>query len=159
MEEVLFGRETAATAGVEPGLLEQAHGGVVYFDEVADMPLGTQSKILRVLVEQQFSACRAGTDKVRVDLRVDLVDEPATSRPRSRAGRFRQELYRPPERRSDPRAVARGAARGHPRTRRAISSRCSTATQGLPLRDPERRSRGAAADHALARATSASCAT
>ena len=53
MEEVLFGRE-GADRGVEPGLLEQAHGGVIFFDEVADMPLGTQSKLLRVLVEQQF---------------------------------------------------------------------------------------------------------
>ena len=43
MEEVLFGRESAER-GVEAGLLEQAHGGVIYFDEVADMPLGTQSK-------------------------------------------------------------------------------------------------------------------
>ncbi|TMV80317.1 sigma-54-dependent Fis family transcriptional regulator, partial [Thioclava sp. BHET1] len=51
MEEVLFGRETA-DRGIEAGLLEQAHGGVIYFDEVGDMPLGTQSKILRVLVEQ-----------------------------------------------------------------------------------------------------------
>ncbi len=90
MEEVLFGRETAER-GVEKGLLEQAHGGIVYFDEVADMPLGTQSKILRVLTEQQFSRV-GGTDKVRVDLRVissttrDLSAEIA-------AGRFRQELY------------------------------------------------------------------
>ncbi|WP_121065069.1 sigma-54-dependent transcriptional regulator [Chachezhania antarctica] len=90
MEEVLFGRETSAR-GVEPGLLEQGHGGVVYFDEVADMPLGTQSKILRVLVDQQFQRV-GGTDKVRVDLRVisstsrNLEDEIA-------AGRFREELY------------------------------------------------------------------
>jgi two-component system nitrogen regulation response regulator NtrX len=68
MEEVLFGRETPER-GVEPGLLEQAHGGIVYFDEVADMPLGTQGKILRVLTEQQFTRA-GGTDKVRVDLRV-----------------------------------------------------------------------------------------
>lgn len=68
MEEVLFGRENA-DRGVEPGLLEQAHGGVIYFDEVADMPLGTQSKILRVLVDQQFTRV-GGNDKVRVDLRV-----------------------------------------------------------------------------------------
>ena len=90
MEEVLFGRETAER-GVEKGLLEQAHGGVVYFDEVADMPLGTQSKILRVLTEQQFARV-GGSDKVRVDLRVisstsrDLRHEILTAR-------FRQELY------------------------------------------------------------------
>lgn len=90
MEEVLFGRETPER-GIEPGLLEQAHGGVIYFDEVADMPLGTQPKILRVLTEQQFQRA-GGTDKVRVDLRVisstnrDLGSEIA-------AGRFRQELF------------------------------------------------------------------
>ncbi|MBW7056430.1 sigma-54 dependent transcriptional regulator [Paracoccus bogoriensis] len=90
MEEVLFGRESAER-GIEPGLLEQAHGGVIYFDEVGDMPLGTQPKILRVLTEQQFVRA-GGSDKVRVDLRVlsstnrDLMAEIA-------AGRFRQELY------------------------------------------------------------------
>lgn len=90
MEEVLFGRETAER-GVEPGLLEQAHGGVVYFDEVADMPIGTQSKILRVLVDQQFQRV-GGNDKVRVDLRVisstnrDLEQAIA-------AQTFRQELF------------------------------------------------------------------
>jgi two-component system nitrogen regulation response regulator NtrX len=90
MEEVLFGRESPER-GVEQGLLEQAHGGVIYFDEVADMPLGTQSKILRVLVDQSFTRV-GGTAKVRVDLRVissttrDLTAEIA-------AGRFREELY------------------------------------------------------------------
>ncbi|RMC37814.1 sigma-54-dependent transcriptional regulator [Paracoccus alkanivorans] len=90
MEEVLFGRESPER-GIEPGLLEQAHGGVIYFDEVGDMPLGTQPKILRVLTEQQFTRA-GGSDKVRVDLRVisstnrDLLAEIA-------AGRFRQELY------------------------------------------------------------------
>ncbi|RJL07052.1 sigma-54-dependent transcriptional regulator [Paracoccus siganidrum] len=90
MEEVLFGRESPER-GIEPGLLERAHGGVIYFDEVGDMPLGTQPKILRVLTEQQFARA-GGTDRVRVDLRVisstnrDLPTEIA-------AGRFRQELY------------------------------------------------------------------
>jgi two-component system nitrogen regulation response regulator NtrX len=90
MEAMLFGRETSKR-GVEPGLLEQAHGGVVYFDEVADMPIGTQSKILRVLVDQQFTRV-GGNDKVRVDLRVisstnrDLQTEIA-------GGRLREELY------------------------------------------------------------------
>ncbi|KJZ31803.1 MULTISPECIES: sigma-54-dependent transcriptional regulator [Paracoccus] len=90
MEEVLFGRESPER-GIEPGLLEQAHGGIIYFDEVGDMPMGTQPKILRVLTEQQFVRA-GGADKVRVDLRVlsstnrDLVAEIA-------AGRFRQELF------------------------------------------------------------------
>lgn len=90
MEEVLFGRETTER-GVEKGLLEQAHGGVVYFDEVADMPLGTQSKILRVLVEQQFTRA-GGTDKVRVDLRV-ISSTTRDLRTEIASGRFRQELY------------------------------------------------------------------
>src|SRR6056297_1868792 len=90
MEEVLFGRETEER-GVEAGLLEEASGGIIYFDEVADMPLGTQSKILRVLVDQTFLRV-GGSDKVQVDLRVisstsrDLEAEIA-------ADRFRRELY------------------------------------------------------------------
>lgn len=90
MEEVLFGRESA-DRGVATGLLEQAHRGVIYFDDVGDMPLGTQSKILRVLTEQQFTRL-GGTDKVRVDIRVisstnrDLEVEVAN-------GTFRQELF------------------------------------------------------------------
>ena len=90
MEEVLFGRESGER-GVEKGLLEQAHGGVVYFDEVADMPLGTQSKILRVLTEQQFMRV-GGSSKVRVDLRV-ISSTTRDLRSEITAGRFRQELY------------------------------------------------------------------
>lgn len=90
MEEVLFGRETPER-GIEPGLMEQAHGGIVYFDEVADMPLGTQSKILRVLTEQQFTRA-GGTDKVRVDLRV-ISSTCRDLRAEIGSGRFRQELY------------------------------------------------------------------
>ncbi|MBL4927476.1 nitrogen assimilation response regulator NtrX [Fuscibacter oryzae] len=90
MEEVLFGRETTER-GVEKGLLEQAHGGIVYFDEVADMPPGTQSKILRVLTEQQFTRA-GGADKVRVDLRV-ISSTTRDLRAEIQAGRFRQELY------------------------------------------------------------------
>ena len=90
MEDVLFGRESIER-GYEPGLLEQAHGGILFFDEVADMPVGTQSKILRVLVDQQFQRV-GGADKVRVDLRVisstnkNLLEE-------IEAGKFREELY------------------------------------------------------------------
>ena len=90
MEEVLFGRETPGR-GVEKGLLEQAHGGVIYLDEVADMPLGTQTKMLRVLVDQAFQRV-GGTEKVQVDLR--FVS--STNRDLSleiEAGRFRQELF------------------------------------------------------------------
>ncbi|SHI43206.1 two-component system, NtrC family, nitrogen regulation response regulator NtrX [Palleronia salina] len=89
MEDVLFGRD--GREGAEPGLLEQADGGVLFFDEIADMPLGTQSKILRVLVDQAFQRV-GGSEKVRVDIRVisstnrDLEAEIA-------AGRFRQELF------------------------------------------------------------------
>ncbi|WP_417269772.1 sigma-54-dependent transcriptional regulator [Celeribacter sp.] len=90
MEEVLFGRESPER-GIEKGLLEEANGGVIFFDEVADMPSGTQSKILRVLVDQRFTRV-GGTSQVSVDLRVisstsrDLSAEIA-------AGNFREELY------------------------------------------------------------------
>jgi len=66
METVLFGSEKDGIA--KPGLLEKAHGGVLFFDEVADMPLETQSRILRVLVEQSFTRV-GGHDTVRVDIR------------------------------------------------------------------------------------------
>jgi two-component system nitrogen regulation response regulator NtrX len=90
MEEMLFGRE-GAERGIEPGLLEQANGGVIYFDEVAYMPLGTQTKILRVLVDQQFLRV-GGSEKVRVDLRV-ISSTNRNLEVEIEAERFRQELF------------------------------------------------------------------
>ncbi len=90
MEQVLFGVENSQN-GVMPGLFEQAHGGVLFFDEVADMPFDTQSRILRVLVDQHFQRV-GGNDTVRVDVRVisatnrDLQSE-------IKAGNFREELF------------------------------------------------------------------
>ena len=73
------------------GLLELADGGTLYFDEVADMPLSTQARILRVLTEQAF--VRAGGNRqIRVDVRVvsstarDLEHEIAEKR-------FREDLF------------------------------------------------------------------
>jgi two-component system nitrogen regulation response regulator NtrX len=90
VEEVLFGTE-GTERGVVPGLLEQADGGVLYIDEVADMPLGTQSKILRVLTEQHFTRV-GGVDRVRVDIRV-ISSTNHDLRAAIEAGRFRSELY------------------------------------------------------------------
>ncbi|MEO0362994.1 MAG: sigma-54 dependent transcriptional regulator, partial [Pseudomonadota bacterium] len=90
MEEVLFGR-TREDGRIEMGLFERAHGGTLFFDEVAEMPLGTQAKILRILVDQSF-ARPGGGEIVRVDVRLvsattrDLKAEIAE-------GRFREDLY------------------------------------------------------------------
>jgi len=90
MEEVLFGRNTPER-GHEPGLFEQAHGGILFFDEVADMPIGTQSKILRVLVEQSFQRA-GGSDIVRVDVRV-LSATNRDLKAQIALGEFREELF------------------------------------------------------------------
>ncbi|MBK0397967.1 sigma-54-dependent Fis family transcriptional regulator [Limibaculum sp. M0105] len=90
MEEVLFGR-TPEGAPPQPGLLEKAHGGTLFFDEVGEMPLATQSKILRILVDQSFARLGDSTT-VRVDVRVIS----ATNRDLQahiREGRFREDLY------------------------------------------------------------------
>ena len=90
MEEVLFGLERDG-AVARTGVFEQAHGGTLFIDEVADMPAGTQSKILRVLVDQAFTRLD-GTSTVRVDVRVIS----ATNRDLAgmiREGSFREDLY------------------------------------------------------------------
>jgi two-component system, NtrC family, nitrogen regulation response regulator NtrX len=90
MEVVLFGQESPGK-GIEPGLLEQANGGVIYFDEVAEMPLGTQSKILRVLVDQSFQRV-GGSEKIHVDLRV-ISSSNKDLQQAIQSGALRQELF------------------------------------------------------------------
>jgi two-component system nitrogen regulation response regulator NtrX len=85
----LFGSEQGGVS--RPGLLEQAHGGTIFLDEIADMPLTTQAKILRVLTDQSYTRV-GGQRPVKVDVRVlsatsrNLADEIS-------AGRFREDLY------------------------------------------------------------------
>jgi len=67
-EQELFGEESEGKL-IRPGLLEMADGGTLYFDEVADMPLSTQARILRVLTEQSFVRV-GGSRQIGVDVRV-----------------------------------------------------------------------------------------
>jgi two-component system nitrogen regulation response regulator NtrX len=68
METELFGTEPNGGER-KVGALEQAHGGILYLDEVADMPMETQTKILRVLVDQEFERV-GGVRRVKVDVRI-----------------------------------------------------------------------------------------
>jgi len=76
---------------IKPGLLERANGGIVYCDEVADMPAGTQSRILRVLVDQSFQPV-GGTEECSVDVLV-ISSTNKELRNEIKEGRFREELY------------------------------------------------------------------
>jgi len=90
VEEELFGTEDRSGPR-KVGALEEAHGGTLYIDEVADMPLETQGKVLRVLVEQKFQRLGGGP-KVAVDVRIIS----STSRDLEREmqeERFRNDLY------------------------------------------------------------------
>jgi two-component system nitrogen regulation response regulator NtrX len=94
MEVELFGCEAGFLGADRPrqlGTFERAHGGTLLLDEVADMPMETQGKILRVLQEQSFLRL-GGQRRIEVDVRViaasnrDLQGEIA-------GGRFREDLY------------------------------------------------------------------
>ncbi len=89
VEEELFGSEADGVA--RPGLLEQAHGGTIFLDEIADMPLTTQGKILRVLTDQSYHRV-GGQRPVKVDVRV-LSATSRTLAEEIAAGRFREDLY------------------------------------------------------------------
>lgn len=87
----LFGEEGEGGKPRKIGVFERAHGGTLFLDEVADMPPESQSRILRVLVEQRFVRV-GGVQDVQVDVRVisstskDLASEIT-------AGRFREDLF------------------------------------------------------------------
>lgn len=93
IEAELFGTEDPnPNGGAEKlGLLERAHGGTLFVDEVADLPIEAQTRLLRAMQEQSFERVR-GNKRVHVDVRViaatnkDLHEEIT-------AGRFREDLY------------------------------------------------------------------
>ncbi len=94
VESELFGHERGAFTGADrqkPGRFERAAGGAIFLDEVGELPLSAQAKILRVLQQREFERV-GGTEILRSDARViaathrDLPREVA-------AGRFREDLY------------------------------------------------------------------
>ncbi len=94
VESALFGHEKGAFTGAirrVEGAFERAHRGTLLLDEISEMRLDLQAKLLRVLQEQEFERV-GGTSPIRVDVRIiattnrDLAVEAA-------AGRFRQDLY------------------------------------------------------------------
>jgi two-component system nitrogen regulation response regulator NtrX len=92
METELFGIDHSnGSEQRKPGALEEAHGGSLFIDDVADLPRETQNKILRVLVDQTFQRV-GGTAKISVDVRI--VSSTARNLEALIAeGRFREDLY------------------------------------------------------------------
>ncbi|GBF57164.1 nitrogen assimilation regulatory protein [Candidatus Phycosocius bacilliformis] len=91
MESELFGEETSEGRPTKIGVFEHAHNGTLLLDEVAEMPMETQSKILRVLVEQRFRRLGGSTD-VSVNVRV-ISSTARDLREAIGAGRFREDLF------------------------------------------------------------------
>src|SRR5262249_11777674 len=94
LESELFGFEKGAFTDArlpKAGILEIAHGGTIFLDEIGEMPLPVQAKLLRVLEEQTFRRL-GGLRDIQVDVRVVA----ATNRKLAEAieeGRFRLDLY------------------------------------------------------------------
>ncbi len=91
MEVELFGVAASEGQPRKIGALELAHGGTLYLDEVGDMPMETQGKILRVLVEQTFERVGGGS-RVKVDVRV-MSSSSKPLQEEIERGRFREDLY------------------------------------------------------------------
>jgi two-component system nitrogen regulation response regulator NtrX len=92
MEIELFGAEAQnGTQERKIGALEDADGGSLFIDEIADMPRETQNKILRVLVDQTFQRV-GGTNKLSVDVRI-ISSTSRNIEAEIAAGKFREDLY------------------------------------------------------------------
>jgi two-component system, NtrC family, nitrogen regulation response regulator NtrX len=92
MEIELFGAEAQnGTQERKIGALEEADGGSLFIDEIADMPRETQNKILRVLVDQTFQRV-GGTNKLSVDVRI-ISSTSRNIEAEIAAGKFREDLY------------------------------------------------------------------
>lgn len=95
IEAELFGIEPSHTADNEEpqkiGTFERAHGGILFIDEVADMPLTTQSKILRLLQDQRFTRI-GGETPIAVDVRV-IAASSRDLKQLIQDGKFREDLY------------------------------------------------------------------
>jgi two-component system response regulator AtoC len=94
IESELFGHEKGAFTGAmrrKPGRFELADEGTIFLDEIGDVPLSTQSKILRVIQERQFERI-GGTATLTVDVRI-LAATNRNLEEEVRAGRFREDLF------------------------------------------------------------------
>jgi two-component system nitrogen regulation response regulator NtrX len=94
IESELFGHVRGAFTGAvadRRGKFETADGGTIFLDEIGDMSLKTQAKVLRVLQEQTMEAV-GGTARIKVDARV-LAATNKDLQAEIRAGRFREDLY------------------------------------------------------------------
>src|SRR5487761_1257766 len=92
MEVELFGVDRAnGSDDRKPGALEEADGGTLFIDDVAELPRETQSKILRVLVDQTFQRV-GGSTKVTVDVRI-VSSTSRNIEADIAAGKFREDLY------------------------------------------------------------------
>jgi two-component system, NtrC family, nitrogen regulation response regulator NtrX len=91
VELELFGNESNGASQRKVGALEEAHGGTLFIDEIADMPRDTQNKILRVLVDQTFQRV-GGSTKVSVDVRI-VSSTSRNIEAEIAGGRFREDLY------------------------------------------------------------------
>ncbi len=94
IESELFGHEKGAFSGAvrrKPGRFEAAAGGTIFLDEIGDLPLATQAKILRVIQERQFDRV-GGTATLTVDVRIIAATNRALEED-VKTGRFREDLY------------------------------------------------------------------